>query len=240
MNVSDKGKSLSQKKIYFGHQSVGFNIIDGIKDIMNEDQELDLNIKETSDPKAFSEPLFAHSRNGENRDWQSKINDFQAKIQNGLGEKADIAFFKLCYVDVTEETNVEKLFKAYKQTMADLAQKFPDTVFLHATVPLKTANTGWKTWIKKLIGKDYIWEYVDNIKRNEFNDLIRNEYEDTNRLFDIARIESTLTDGSREIFKHNGKEYEAMAPDFTYDGGHLNKLGGKIVAKGLLKVIKNL
>ncbi len=29
-------QKLSQKKIYFGHQSVGNNIIDGIKDIMKE------------------------------------------------------------------------------------------------------------------------------------------------------------------------------------------------------------
>ena len=30
---------LSNKKIYFGHQSVGFNIIDGIKDIMSENKK---------------------------------------------------------------------------------------------------------------------------------------------------------------------------------------------------------
>ena len=36
-NIKDvpasKWENLSQKKIYFGHQSVGFNIIDGIKDL---------------------------------------------------------------------------------------------------------------------------------------------------------------------------------------------------------------
>jgi len=33
-------EKLSQKKIYFGHQSVGFNIIDGIKDIMKENPQI--------------------------------------------------------------------------------------------------------------------------------------------------------------------------------------------------------
>ena len=42
-------KKLSQKKIYFGHQSVGYNIIDGIKDIMKEYPQINLNIVETTD-----------------------------------------------------------------------------------------------------------------------------------------------------------------------------------------------
>ena len=31
-----KWEKLAQKKIYFGHQSVGFNIMEGIKDVMKE------------------------------------------------------------------------------------------------------------------------------------------------------------------------------------------------------------
>jgi hypothetical protein len=37
-------------------------------------------------------------------------------------------------------------------------------------------KTGIKTWIKKLLGKKYVWEYDDNIQRNRFNDLFRQEY----------------------------------------------------------------
>ena len=33
---AEKWKRLSQKKIYFGHQSVGNNIINGIEDLMRE------------------------------------------------------------------------------------------------------------------------------------------------------------------------------------------------------------
>ncbi|MDY6903892.1 MAG: hypothetical protein SWH61_04325 [Thermodesulfobacteriota bacterium] len=240
MNISGRTKSLSQTKIYFGHQSVGFNIVDGLKDILQEDEKLSLNIRETSNPEDFSKPVFAHSRNGENRDWQSKIDDFQDKMEGGLGNVADIAFFKFCYVDVTEKTDVAKLFASYTQAMEKLEKKFPDTTFLYATVPLQTANTSWKTWIKKIIGKNHIWEYADNIRRNEFNSLIRQTYSDSGRLFDIARAESSFPDGNRELFKKDGNRYEALVPAFTYDGGHLNEQGRKVVAAHLLSLLERI
>jgi len=236
--ISDQQwKPVSDQKIYFGHQSVGFNIMDGITDIMAANEALDLIIKETSDLSNFDSPVFAHSRNGKNRDWQSKINGFRDKINDGLGGKADIAFFKLCYVDITSETDVAELFESYRQTMNELQKAHPDTVFLHTTAPLKTTKTSWKTWIKKLIGKEHIWEYADNIKRNEFNDLVRREYEATGRLFDIARIESTYADGARETFEKDGHTYASLVPSYTYDGGHLNETGRRMVAAHLLKLL---
>ena len=234
--VSEKDwAELSQKKIYFGHQSVGFNIIDGIKDIMSENERIDLNIKETDDLNDFSKPIFAHSRVGQNTNPTSKLEDFEHKMQQGLGEKVNIAFFKFCYVDITEKTDVQKLFESYKQTMNNLQKEFPATVFIHATVPLMNANTTWKTRIKKFLGKDNIWEYADNIKRNEFNEMIRQEYGDTGRLFDIAYAESNYPDGTQKIFKNNGKIYASLVPEYSYDGGHLNKVGRTMVAAQLLR-----
>jgi len=231
---------LSRKKIYFGHQSVGFNIIDGIKDIMSENKKIDLNIKETEDLNDFSKPIFAHSRVGKNANISSKLEDFENLIRQGLGEKIDIAFFKFCYVDITEKTDVQKLFESYKQTMNNLQKEFPKTIFIFATVPLRTVITTWKTGIKKLFGKDYIWEYADNIKRNEFNEMIRHEYATSGRLFDIARAESTYPDGSQEIFKLNGKRYASLIPEYTNDGGHLNKKGGKAIAAHLIALLAKI
>ncbi|MDZ7833609.1 MAG: hypothetical protein U5L07_17825 [Desulfobacterales bacterium] len=236
--ISDQQwKPVSDQKIYFGHQSVGFNIMDGVADIMEGNDAIDLTIKETSDLSDFDEPVFAHSRNGENRDWQSKIDGFHNKINNGLGDNADIAFFKFCYVDIKGETDVAKLFESYRQTMGELQKAYPDTVFLHTTAPLKTTKTSWKTWIKKLIGKELIWEYADNIKRNEFNELVRGEYEASGKLLDIARIESTRPDGTRETFEMDGSTYAALVPSYTYDGGHLNETGRRMVAAYLLKLL---
>jgi len=65
-------EKLSQKKIYFGHQSVGFNILDGVKDLMKEYPKIKLNIVETTDTKDFPNGVFAHSRVGQNTDPKSR------------------------------------------------------------------------------------------------------------------------------------------------------------------------
>jgi hypothetical protein len=235
-----KLSNLSQKKIFFGHHSVGFNIIDGINDIMLINKNINLKIKETIDLKDFSMPVFAHSRIGQNKNWLSKINDFQSKIRNNLGDNLDIAFFKFCYVDITEETDVKKVFETYNQIMVNLEKEFPKTLFIYTTIPLRTTTTSWKTLIKKLIGSDYIWEYADNIKRNEFNEMIRHKYGETERLFDIAVAESTYSDGTQESFEKDGKRYASLIPIFTEDGGHLNEQGRKIIAAYLLKILSNV
>ena len=76
-------EKLSQKKIYFGHQSVGFNIIDGIEDLIKLNPEIKLNIVETSSPADLKKGVFAHSRVGKNVDPESKTDEF-VKIINNL------------------------------------------------------------------------------------------------------------------------------------------------------------
>ena len=61
------GKTRSEK-IYFGHQSVGFNIMAGVKDLMKGNPQIKLNIVETTNESDFKVGLFAHSRVGENED----------------------------------------------------------------------------------------------------------------------------------------------------------------------------
>lgn len=78
-------EKLVQKKIFFGHQSVGNNILDGIRDLMKENPRIKLNIIETNNPTDFNAPLFAHARVGKNRDPRSKIDAFANFIDKGIG-----------------------------------------------------------------------------------------------------------------------------------------------------------
>lgn len=239
-DISDSAcKKLSKKRIYFGHQSVGFNIIDGIKDVMKENPQIKLNIVETSDPSEFNIPLFAHSRVGKNTDPKSKIDAFANFVEKGIGDNANIAFFKFCYVDVNAKTDVEKVFADYQNTISRLKERYPGTEFIYITVPFTARQTGIKAWIKKLIGRP-IGGYDDNIKRNEFNDLLRNEFKGKEPVFDLAMIESTFPDGARSSFTKEGRTYYSLVPDYTHDGGHLNELGRKIAAEQLLILLADL
>ncbi len=234
---------LSQMKIFFGHQSVGYNIIDGITDLMKENPPIRLKIVETDNPSDFNDPIFVHCKVGKNTDPNSKIKAFESWIVKGIGEKADIAFFKLCYVDLTTKTNVQDLFNNYKTTMSNLKKLYPETTFIHVTVPLTSEAIGIKRWLKKI--KDLLKTIIgtpiyNNSNRSEFNEMLRKEYEGKVPVFDLARVESTDPDGKRiEVNKH-GKTFYAMVPKYTYDGGHLNEIGRKTVAEQLLILLANI
>ena len=71
----------------------------------------------------------------------------------------------------------------------------------------------------------------NNINRNQFNEILRKEYEGKAPIFDLAKIESTYPDG---------KTSYSMVPDYTYDGGHLNETGRKKAAEQLLVLLANI
>ena len=231
-------EKLSNKKIYFGHQSVGFNIIDGIKELMKEYPQIKLNIVETKDSSKFNSGIFAHSRVGKNIDPKSKIDGLVKFMDDGLGNEVDIIFLKLCYVDIKAETNVQVLFNEYSAAMSLIKERYPQLSVLHFTNPLTKVQSGPKSVVKRLIGKP-LRDYDDNVKRNEYNELLKNKYEGKEHVFDLALIESTFPDGSRTFFTTNGKTYYSLAPIYTEDGGHLNDIGKKVVAEQFLMFLAN-
>ena len=233
-------KALSEKKIYFGHQSVGFNIMDGVADLMKEYPDIKLNIVETKEASKFNKGVFAHSRVGENVDPSGKINDFKKIIESGIGRRADAVALKFCYVDMTGQTDIESLLQQYIDSVDKIKKKYPGVTIIHFTEPLTMSKTTWKTWIKKMMGKKDLWEYNDNIKRNQYNALLLEKYQGREPILDIAKIESTYPDGKRESFTVDGNIYHSMVPDYTRDGGHLNEIGRRKVAEAFLLLLTNL
>ena len=215
------------------------NIINGMKEIQNNNNIIDLNIVETQNPNNIPGGVFAHTFIGENGYPNSKIKQFYDIMNNGVANNLDMAFFKFCFVDINSKTDIDKLFQDYRSTMARLKKQYPETKFIHLTVPLTENRAGFKTWIKVLIGKEYIWEYDDIVRKNEFNNMLRKTYAGKDLIFDIADIESVKPDGSRETFKRNGRIYNALAPEYSQDGGHLNKLGKRVVAEKFLLFLAN-
>jgi hypothetical protein len=69
---------------------------------------------------------------------------------------------------------------------------------------------------------------------------VHREYAGKQAIFDLAKIESTLPDGNRADFIWDTRTYFRMAPEFTYDEGHLNEKGRKIAAEQLLVLLANL
>ena len=227
--------SLQDVTMYFGHQSVGENILDGIALLKDENQNIKLSVREGNTADQLQIGVLLQSKIGENGNPESKINAFKKIIDEGLGNHANIAFFKFCYIDFSAKTKPDEVFKAHKIVMDELEQAYPKTLFIHSTVPLVAIQHGAKTWIKKLLGKT-LDGVNGNIVRNRYNKLLRKEYGE-NVIFDIARAESTKPGGNRENFTKDGEPYFAMYRGYTSDGGHLNTKGRKHVASTFLETL---
>jgi hypothetical protein len=228
-------QALEKKRVVFGHQSVGYNILDGVTRLANRDgAKIDIHEQRTA-PTAQG---ISHFTIGKNGDPMSKIQDFAAAIDAGAAQGADIALMKLCYVDFNATTNARQLANDYIANLEALAQKHPDTNFVAVTAPLVTVQTGPKAWLKQLMSKQPNG-YLDNARRAEFNTQLRERYLKTGRLFDLARIETESTDKCCKV-RVDGQEVEVLNPELTNDGGHLNEQGQLLVATALLNFVSTL
>jgi hypothetical protein len=227
---------LAGKRIFFGHQSVGYNIMDGVGALLKENPSIRLTIVETTDPSRFDAPVFAHARVGRNEDPGSKCEAFEQYMESGIGSRADIAFFKFCYVDINRETDVEKMFESYKATIRRVKTKYPGLTIVHVTVPLTSSDYTLKVRLKNLV-KRILGRKDENVGRGEFNERIRKEFGGSDPIFDLAAIESTSSAGEPVTVTYQGKKYPCMYSGYTTDGGHLTDEGKRVAAVGLLQTL---
>jgi hypothetical protein len=244
VTVKESLKKVAGQRIFFGHQSVGYNIIDGLGDLAHENPQTHLNIIESNEPAMLDgNPAFVHSPVGHNTDPVSKLDDFSKFLDRGIAGKVDIAVVKFCYVDITQGADIQKIFGRYKESLERLKKEYPQVTFVHVTVPLTSEQSDIKTiaknLIKRIIGRP-VRSHKDNIPRNRYNEMLKKEYEGKDPVFDLAGIESTHTDGSRVIHSEEGSNFYSLAPEYTEDGGHLNKQGRRIVAIHLVNFLANL
>lgn len=226
-------QALAQKRIIFGHQSVGRNILNGIRSLTAQ-AGISLQIIESRELAADANII--HFSVGQNEDPLSKIADFVNTLDKGIMQGANIALMKLCYVDINDNTNTRQLAEQYSTMLDHLNQKFPHTTFVAVTVPLTIVQaTGLKAWIKRLLGRTPSG-YADNARRQEFNEILRVRYSQQGRLFDLAKIEAE----DAGAYEYEGRPIEVLNPALTSDHGHLNTQGQKKVAAELIKFLAAL
>jgi hypothetical protein len=221
---------LTRYSYFFGHRSVGNNIIEGINDIYAENNQK-LAVIQTRDKENIGRHIFAHTLIGQNGDPKSKIKDFDTILNSGVSDSLDFAFLKFCYVDIKPGTDIEDLFNYYRETITSIQRKYPQLKILHFTVPMTVKPSGIKGLARIILGKD------DNKNRNKFNKLIRQNYKES-EIVDIARIESTYPDQSVYSYWTNTP---GLIPAYSSDGRHLNETGRMLVARELiLKILAKI
>jgi hypothetical protein len=222
------------RRILFGHQSVGLNILDGIQILSPATNIMAI---AGDDPASGGYGIF-HSRIGANQKPYSKIDDF-ARFVTAKNTFCDVAMMKLCYVDIGENTDIDDLFRYYRSMVDKLVRSAPGVHLVHITVPLRGIRLGLRSRIKLLAGQT-LEPVEDNVRREAYNSLMRKEYQGEATLFDLAAFEATRPDGSTSSIRIGGKEVKTLYPGYSDDGGHLNNNGRQFIAQKLVDMIAEL
>jgi hypothetical protein len=226
--VKSRLDRLDGLRVYFGHQSVGANILEGLRHL---GVELGL-------PVTLAEPGFAardrglhltHSLIGTNTDPVSKLTDF-GEAASRLGGDVDVAMMKFCYADIRAGTDVDDVFRRYCATVETVVRAHPELTIAHITAPLTSRSTGIRSRLRALKGRPNASD-DDNLQRERYNDLVRT-YFAKEPIFDLADIEAEAP-GGRHRDRH-GELRRQLAPELTDDGGHLNDAGRRAAATALL------
>lgn len=236
--TDEQWERLASKRIFFGHQSVGENIISGIRILEEDASGPRLRILSADTPEAATGPGLIEAFIGQNGSPASKADDFRAALDAGIAGAGDIVLYKHCYLDVTPTTDPEVLFAEYQQSIEAAKAAHPELVFAHVTLPLTTDDGPVKGFVKRLLGRTTAREL--NAKRGRFNDLLLETYAGSDPVFDLAEIQSTGIDGSRNFVRTGSGPIYTLAEGFTDDGGHLNRTGQVRVASFFLRFLGEL
>ena len=221
----EERSTMQTTRIFFGHQSVGRDILAGIAEF-----EPELRVVSTADPGRIEGPALIEASIGRNGDPRSKDHAFlEAASKLGPG---DVATYKYCYADMLAETDPDSLFAQYQGTLDSAARSGVRTIAI--TMPLTTVAPTWKRWIKQVLGKTTDLQL--NAKRQQFNELLRQANTDR-PLIDLARLESTAEDGSSRTVSFANQTVETLASEYTDDGAHLNDRGRRHVAPAFLQAL---
>lgn len=159
---------LARERIYFGHQSVGANLLQGVADLAAEER-VPVRIVQVDRASDVPPASFGHTFVPRNGAPLEKLKNFRTALGSA---PVDVALLKFCYVDIEPDTDVEALFAAYRQTIADLRRSHPGTVFVHVTLPLTGEPAGWKALAKRLLGRPPAG-MAQNVRREEYNRRLR-------------------------------------------------------------------
>lgn len=231
--------ALTGRRIFFGHQSVGENILAGLTTTLAAAGRawpiVDLAAGPPPPAPSPDAPLLLHARVGTNQQPLTKLAEFRRRIDEDLPGAVDVALLKLCYIDIDERTDTTDLADRYLDTLRDLAARHPRVAFVAVTTPLRHSPGGLGVWVRERLGRPNHSKRA-NLARGRFNDRLRQAWPAA-RLFDLAAVEATDSQGRRQTFRYDGATGETLVGAYTSDGGHLNEAGQAHAAEAFVRAL---
>jgi hypothetical protein len=238
MNIPQIDTSLLKlplsKALVFAHQSVGADLMKGL-DELYEEYGLESPVQELNAGSELQAGTIYHFYAGENTKPDTKLDAFSSVVSSQNTEL--MAGVKFCWIDIHEGMDPQVLFNQYVSEVEHMLAVNPDVELIHFTTPIHAIQEGPKAWLKAFLGRSPR-ELENNILREEYNALLRAKYGE--RVFDLAKYESSYPEGGDSIKTFKGRTAKNLVAEFTYDGGHLNKLGRRVVAVRFVEFLHNL
>jgi hypothetical protein len=235
---TEQWQRLAERRLFFGHQSVGNDILAGVEDVLKEHPEIALRVVETMEPARMREPGLYHARIGENGAPETKLASFINIASAGVADSGT-ALLKYCYIDVSGETDPAALFEAYQRDVDALKAANPGLTILHVTLPLQTDWGEYFHWKRVIRGKLTTHRELNHI-RQDYNERLRAAYAGREPIFDLAHLQSIGPDGKVHTVRYRRSRVPILARAWTYDGGHLNEEGRRRIAEAFLVTLARL
>jgi hypothetical protein len=213
-------------RVLFGHQSVGANLLAGLKELTEELGVAPVRVLADPGPGAGLPEggVFAHLKIGRNGDPASKFEAFLAAA-GSAASRYDVVAMKLCYADFDASSDPARVFDGYRGVVAGIRANPAAPVVLHVSTPLRTVTPAWKRTLKSLLGRPADTSQADNAKRTEYSALLRQAYPGE-PLFDLAAVESGPSASAPVLLDH-----------YTDDGGHLNATGRAVASRAFIQAL---
>jgi hypothetical protein len=229
--------AVAGRTVYFAHRSVGAGVVTGVAELTDA-YSLPLRLVQTREPASETGPAFVHFIVGTSGDYASKNAAVLRLLESHTRALNPVLVLKYCYGDIRRPGDQGTMFGAYCETVETIQSEHPDVTVIHTTLPL-AATTRYSNWgASQLLGRQTLHGVA--VARHRYNELLRAEFGGGDPVFDIARVESTKSDGTVCGFSAGGRVIETLATENTYDGVHLNPRGERVVAETLLDVLADV
>lgn len=229
-------KSALNIRVLFAIQSIGSDIVKGVPIAYTRAKLPKPTVVKWSVAPKKRGPLLATATIGRNGEPLSKLKAFADLVNGAPRDSVQVAVMAFNYQDVSAETDVEALFQSYLATMDSLETANPDITLLYSTVPVTGGNSWRELEADKVEGLSGVTQPVwqDNIARERFNTMIRQQYAATGRLYDIAALQADLGKGKVAAKEHENQFYYVLNPALSSNGRRLNTTGSVKLARALM------
>jgi hypothetical protein len=228
---------IASRTVYFGHQAIGSEVVAGVEGVTLE-HSLPLRVVQTREPATVTGAAFVHFLAGQGRDFASKNAAVLRLLESPTRARRPVLLLKYCYGDINSPADTATMFDAYRDTVDTIQFEHPDVTVVHATIPLMTVESAFKSGARQFLGRPTRREGA--IARHRYNELVRAEFTDTEPIFDLAKVEATRPNGTLAGFNAGGRMIETLATANTDDGSHLNARCQRAVAHTLLDLLSDV